>query len=129
MSLIWLVVIAALVMAAYLALGGRALFPAQERADRILGERVQLANLESGPKGLDPAQPALPPAVVERFDGVLYVLSFERPFEWLGKTETYATVASRSKGYPLSRATRRRTVAVNGKFGSGEGFIGMLRRL
>lgn len=129
--MIWVVVGGALLAATYLAFGGRALLPSSEHPDRLLGQRVQLAGIESGPRGLDPNHPALPPAVVERFDGVIYVLRFERPVTWLGKTETYATVASRSKGYPVSLAASRlrRTVWVNGKFGSGEEFIGLLRRL
>ena len=133
MSLIVIIAIALLALAgaAYFAFGGRALFGGKEQPDRLLGQRVQLSKVESGPRGLDPNHPALPPAVVENFDGAMYVLQFEQPVQWLGKTETHARVSSRSTGYPVSLAGGRlqRTVWVNGRFGSGEAFLAVLRRL
>ena len=131
--LIWAVVAAAMVAIAYLGLGGRALFGARERPERILGRRVQLMDLESGPKGLDPEQPALPPAVVESYEagGAEYLLRFDAPVVWLGKAETHAIVAARAVGRPVSLAAGiwRRRVWVAGAFGSGEAFLGELRRL
>ena len=129
MVFLWVLLTIVAVAIGYLALGGRALLGGSEHPDRLIGTRVQLGQLESGPKGLDPQQPALPPAVVERFIDGVYVLQFERPVMWLGRTEIYATVAARSKGYPVSLAASswRRTVWVSGRFGSGEAFLGMLR--
>lgn len=126
---LWILLGVIAIAVVYLAFGGRALFGGDEHPDRLIGTRVQLGQLESGPKGVDPQQPALPPAVVERFIDGVYVLQFERPVLWLERTETYATVASRSKGYPVSLAASwwRRTVWVSGRFGSGEAFLGMLR--
>jgi hypothetical protein len=127
-ALIWTVVFLALAAAAYLGLGGRAIFGTRERPERILGRRAQLFELESGPKGLDPQQAKLPAAIVEGFTpGGEYVLRFEAPTEWLGKTETHAYVSARHVGYAVSLAASpwpwRPGVVVNGHFGSGEGFI------
>ena len=116
--------------AVYVGCGGRARFSAEERPGRVVGRRAQLTDLESGLRGFDPAQPHLPPAVVERFvPGATYVLRFEAPILWLGKPETHATVAARHVGYPISLAAKpwQRRVTVVGQFGSGEAFIGELR--
>jgi hypothetical protein len=124
---IWAVVGLCLVYALFLAFGGRALFGAHERPERILGRRARLFQLESGLKGLDPAQPTLPPAVVESFSPEYgYRLVFDAPFKWLEKTEDHAYVCTRSVGYPVSLAARpwRQAVMVQGSFGSGEAFIG-----
>ena len=131
MSLIAILIAAALAAAAYFSAGGRAIFGGSEQPDRLLGERVQLSKVESGPRGLDPNHPSLPPAVVENFDGAMYVLQFEQPVQWLGKTETHACVSSRSRGYPVSLVGSpfHRTAWVNGRFGSGEAFLAVLRRL
>jgi len=126
------IVLVALLGAVYSALGERALLGTHERPQRLIGRRVQLAELESGPLGLDPNQPRLPPANVESFtpDG-RYFLRFPLPVVWLGKLETHATISSRHVGYPVSLAADldRRDIVVAGNFGSGEAFIGMLRVL
>jgi hypothetical protein len=127
---IWAIVLVALIVAVYFGLGGRALVGTHEHPQRIIGRRVHLAELESGPLGLDPNQPRLPPANVESFgpDG-RYFLRFQLPVTWLGKLETHATISSRHVGYPVSLAAGvdRRCIAVAGNFGSGEAFIGLLR--
>jgi len=128
--LIWSVVAIALGCGVCFGLGGRALLGTKERPGRVLGRRVQLASLESGPRGLDPDQPHLPPAIVESFvPKATYLLRFETPVSWLDRAETHATVSARHVGYPVSLATLpwRRRITVTGQFGSGEGFIGELR--
>lgn len=50
-----------LLVALFLGLGGRGLFGTHERPERIVGRYARLYDLESGPKGLDPDQPKLPP--------------------------------------------------------------------
>ena len=128
--LIWLVVAIAVGAAVYVGFGGRALFGTSERPAHVLGRRAQLADLESGPRGLHPGQPHLPPAIVVRFvPEATYVLRFETPVSWLDRTETHATVSARHVGYPVSLAAKpwRRRVTVAGQFGSGEAFIGELR--
>jgi tetratricopeptide (TPR) repeat protein len=124
--IIWTVVLMGLGTITYLAAGGRAIFGTREQPERILGRRCQLYLLESGPKGLDPEQPRLPPAVIEEFESdKKYVLRFEEPVEWLGVVETRAHVSARHVGYPVSLTSGwwPRAVAVNGRFGSGEDFI------
>ena len=133
-TLILTVVALALAAAVYLGFGGRAIFGTRERPERILGRRAQLFELESGPLGLDPQQPKLPPATIESSSpGGEYVLRFESPAEWLGKTETHAYVSARHVGYPVSLAASpwpwRPGVVVHGRFGSGERFIGGFRVL
>ena len=116
-----------LLYALFLGLGGRGLFGTHERPERIIGRRVRLFHLESGPKGLDPDQPNLPPAKVESYSPDKgYHLKFEAPVKWLEKTEDHAFVSARHVGYPVSLAASpwRRGVYVHGFFGSGEGFIG-----
>ena len=128
--LIWLIVVIALGVAAYVGLGGRALFGTKEHPDRILGRRAQLTILETGPLGLAPDQPYLPPAVVERFVPEReYVLRFDTPVPWLERTETQATVSARFVGYPISLTMGpwHRHVTVTGQFGSGEAFLAELR--
>lgn len=130
--LIWIIVVVAVAGVIYIGLGGRALFGTRERPERMLGRRVQLGELESGPKGLDPEQPRLSPAVVEQYEpNGEYRLRFEVPVVWLGRTETHATVAARAIGHPVSRAASiwRRRVWVAGEFGSGEAFLGELHRI
>lgn len=132
LTLIWLVVATALGIAVYVGLGGRALLGTKEHPGRILGRRAQLRVIETGPLGLDPGQPPLPPAIVERFvPEAAYVLRFEAPVSWLDRTETHATVSARFEGYPVSLTAgpwrRGRRVTVNGQFGSGDQFIGKLR--
>jgi hypothetical protein len=136
------IVLVALLRVGYVGLGGRALLGTHEGRDivnscdehpqRIIGRRVQLTEMESGPLGLDANQPRLPPANVESFgpDGQ-YSLRFQLPVIWLGKRETHATLFSRHVGYPVSSAADfdRRCLAVAGYFGSGEAFIGLLRVL
>ena len=132
LAVIWAVVVLAIIAIVYLGLGGRAIFGTRERPDRILGRRCQLSSLESGPKGFDPRQRQLPPAVIERqMPAGEYVLRFETPAEWLGLVETRAYVSARHVGYPVSSVSswRRRSVVVNGHFESGEQFIGDLRLL
>jgi hypothetical protein len=127
--LIWTVIAVALGAAVYVGLGGRVSWRAPERPGRMMGVLVSLKILESGPKGLDPNQPVLPAAHVERFEEGRYVLRFDEPFAWGGRTETTAEVIARHVGYPVSRAASwwRRGVLVSGRFGSGEAFIGLLR--
>lgn len=127
LTLIWAVVAVAMVAVAYLGFGGRALFGTRERPERILGRRVQLMDLERGPKGLDPEQPVLPLAVVESYEpGGEYLLRFDAPVVWLGRAETHAKVTARAVGQPVSLAAGiwRRRVWVAGAFGSGEAFLG-----
>ena len=129
---IWSVVGAALVGAIYFGLGGRALLGATERPERVLGKRVQLKEIESGPAGLDPEQPSLPPAVVEAYEpDEGYRLRFETPTVWLGRPETHVTVAARAVGYPISLVAglARRRVWVAGRFESGEALLGVLQRV
>jgi hypothetical protein len=129
---IWAIVLVALFGVVYLGLGGRALLATHEHPQRIIGRRVQLSELESGPLGLDPNQPRLPPANVESYapDG-RYSLRFQLPVTWLGKLETEATVSGRHAGYPVSLAAGfcRRRIVVSGNSGSGEAFIGVLHVL
>jgi hypothetical protein len=128
--LIWILVVVISVAVVYLGLGGRALLRSPERPERILRRRVRLADLESGPGGFDPRQPELPAAVVERFEPAgKYLLRFDAPVVWLGRTETHATIAAREVGHPVSLAAGpwRRRIAVVGTFGSGEPFLGHLR--
>ncbi|MDC4203702.1 MAG: hypothetical protein MPW14_08615 [Candidatus Manganitrophus sp.] len=116
-----------LLFALYLELGGHALFGTHEHPEKILGKRARLFQLESGPKGLDPNQPKLPPAKIESYSSEHgYRLTFEIPFQWLEKTEDHAYISARHKGYPVSLAASpwRRGVFVHGSFGSGERFIG-----
>ena len=130
--LIWTVVALALLAALYVALGGRAIFGTHERPARVIGRRVQLSQLESGPRGLDPQQPHLPGATIAAYDPADgYRLQFQIPFTWLGKTETEGRVSARHVGYPVSILASRwhRSVFVYGRFGSGEDFIGVLRLL
>jgi hypothetical protein len=129
--IIYAIILVALVTIAYSALGGRAIFGTRERPELIIGRRCQLFRLESGPKGLDPEQPLLPPAVIEEFPDGKYNLRFEEPVEWLGVVETRALVSARHTGYPVSLTSSwwRRGVWVNGRFGSGEQFIGAFKLL
>ena len=116
-----------LLYALFLGLGGRALFGTHERPEKILGRRAQLFSLESGPKGLDPDQPKLPPAKIESYSPERgYRLVFEAPAKWLERIEDHAYVLARHIGYPVSLAASpwRRGIFVHGSFGSGEGFIG-----
>jgi hypothetical protein len=125
--MIWVVVGLCLLYALFLGLGGRALFGTRERPERILGRRGRLFQLESGPKGLDPDQPKLPPAKIESYSPETgYRLVFDTPIKWLEKSEDHAYVSTRSVGYPVSLAASpwRRGVLVHGSFGSGEEFIG-----
>ena len=64
--LIWSLVVITFGAVVYVGCGGRARFSAAERPDRVVGRRAELTELESRPRGFDPAQPHLPPAVVER---------------------------------------------------------------
>lgn len=124
---IWVVAGLCLLYALFLGLGGRALFGTSERPERILGRRAHLFQLESGPKGLDPGQPRLPPAKIESYSPENgYRLVFDAPFKWLEKSEDHAYVSTRSVGYPISLAASpwHRAVTVRGSFGSGEEFIG-----
>ena len=116
-----------LLYALFLGLGGRALFGTHERPERIVGRYARLHYLESGPKGLDPNQPKLPPARIDSYSPEHgYRLVFEAPIKWLERTEDHAYVLARHSGYPVSLAASpwRRGVFVHGTFGSGEDFIG-----
>lgn len=99
--LIWTTVALALAAALYLSLGGRALFGTRERPARILGRRAQLSELESGPRGLDPEQPRLPPATIERFspeEG--YLLRFEPRLTGWGRPRHTPTSPRGTKAIP-----------------------------
>lgn len=130
LAIIWAVVFGAGVAAVYIGLGGRALFGASERPQRILGRRVQLRVLEGGPDGLE--RNDLPPAIVEEHTPPNeYLLRFESPFVWSGRAETEVRVSPRFVGYSISMTAGmfKRRITVNGKFTSGETFIGALSRI
>jgi hypothetical protein len=119
--------------ALFVGLGGRAHFGSRERPERIVGRRVQLSELERGPKDLDPDQPALPPATVTAYSPVNgYHLLFETPVECLDRVEYHAHVTARHAGCPVSHTASpwwRGGVSVNGCFGSGETFVGTFNLL
>lgn len=129
LAVVWAISFGALVGAIYLGLGGRALFGTRERPGRIVGQRVRVRILEDRPNGLEDSD-SLPPAIVEQHTPPHeYLLRFERPVSRLGQEETHATVSPRYEGHPVSMAAGlfQRSISVNGRFNSGEAFIGVLK--
>jgi hypothetical protein len=113
------------IVISYFSLRGT-IFSFSEKPERIMGKTVRLHHIESGLKGLDPDASELPYAKINSCLGDEYRIDFERSFQWLGKTESLALVSARHKGYPISKSSKRGFLAVNGKFGSGEPFIGLI---
>ncbi len=123
-SLVLALIVLALLGAAYVGLGGRALFPRREHPDRILGARVRLGRID----GVGPTPPAVVEGIVQSFDGRSYRVAFARSVEMAGRTEHYATVSARHVGHPVSAASKHGILAVNGHLESGQGFIALLAR-
>lgn len=116
--ILWLIVGAAVLVAVYNQLGGRALFGHKEIPDKIIGRKVQLKEFDCGPDKI--WEKTIPKATVVSFEGYAYKIEFDSPLEINGKKRTCAYITARFKGYPISNVKQRDLCGVNGTFGLGE---------
>jgi hypothetical protein len=119
---LWGVPVAAGLVALYSALGGPALWRRGERSDRVIGRTIFLRGVE----GLD-GHSALPSGVIASYDLGWYVVNLEAPLVTDAGEVRALRVAARHRGYPISAASSRSAVAVNGELSTGRQFIAFAR--
>jgi hypothetical protein len=127
MLLIYLVIGASIVSVIYLALGGRAMFRAKEKPQKLLAKKVLFFEID----GLGAEPPEFPTAVVSSFSNNSYRVDFTEPLEVEGQIENHATITARHIGYPVSNAPTSNTgvLAVNGTLQSNQPFMARVRRV
>ena len=125
LTIVYAVIIAALLGIIYQALGGRAIFRFREHPDRVLGARLRFRADE----GLERIAAGLPVAAVQEFNGQHYRAVFEHTFDYGGKQQHFVTFSARHAGYPVSHVGHRRLLAINAELEGGDRFIGRITRV
>ena len=96
----------------------------KEKPDKIIGVKVRLRDFD----GLGKNPPDELTGVIADFSHGGYRIQFEKPFIFDGNEENYAIVSARHVGFPVSRISKRRILAVGGKLESGRGFISLIAK-
>ena len=123
MLLVYALIAVAALGAVYVGTGGRAWFGTHERPERILGARLRFGAVEE-----HPTLTSLPDAIVREWDDGQYRVEFVEPLPTAGR-ERHAMLFARHAGYPVSRVRTWRSVIVNGRFGTSDGFIASVRQV
>lgn len=121
-KLIYIVIGLAILFAIYIGTGGRAWFGTHENPERMIGVQVGFAAID----GLGPTLSSLPKAIIKEYKQDSYRAVFSVPFEIDNFIEHYVDISPRHVGYPISRISKHRSMAVVGKLESGQGFIASL---
>ena len=122
MLMVYALIALAVLVAIYSAGGGRAWFGTHEHPEQILGARLRFGAVE------ETTLTSLPDAIVREWDDGQYRVEFVEPLPTAGR-ERHAMLIPRLAGYPLSRVRTWRSVIVNGRFGTSDGFIASVRQV
>src|SRR5438046_8778914 len=114
-----------LLYAAFLGIFCRAWFGTRENPSRIVARRLLFLRVAGPP----PGPHDLPDALVRQFRMDGYRVEFERRVSFAGHRVAGARISARTVGYPISRARKRRRVAVVGETDAGVAFLADITRV
>ena len=111
------IAIVALAAAAYILARGLGWIVIGEHPSRLLGKHIRFRAVESD------IPLSIPQGQVTGFESGAYVVELSSPIQVEGESCSIIRISARHRGSPVSSASRRRILAVNGDLPRQHGFI------